>query len=197
MKYRFGIAEVIAGIMGAFLFIALHMVLTGFLPQGSIWCCDRMELVIVILIAALFGPYAALVSAIVGCFCCSFIGGVPIDFLRTCSLGFFAVFIGLYAQKFGVREGMFTPDNIIEFNILQMLMNLIVFVFLIPLFSFLLKGNLIYYSIEEGIEVMLYNIILIGVLDSILMQIINMVCRRRDKSSTDHRESFFMKLISK
>ena len=197
MKYRFGIAEVIAGILGAFLFSTLHMVLTGFLQEGSIWCCDRIELVIIILIAALFGPYAALISTLAGCFCCSFISGVPIDLVRAVCLGFFSVIIGLYAQKFGVREGMFTQENIIEFNVLQMLMNLIVFVFLMPLFSFFLEGSLIYYSIEEGIEIMLYNIIFVSVIDSVLMQIINMVCRRHDESSTDHRESFFSKLISK
>lgn len=120
--------------------------------------------------AAVFGP---VVGAIIGLF-----GHALGDALFYGSVWWSWVFpeavvgivVGLFAKKFAVREGGFTSvKNIVTFNVAQVLANAVAWIVVAPLLDVLVYSEPATKVIAQGFFAFLGNIIIIGILGTLLL----------------------------
>ncbi len=174
MKKVFGIKEVVATGIGTALFVVLTTVQIPLVIVPNTALQPRMA--ILAFIAAVFGP---IVGGIVG-----FLGHALGDAFFYGSVWWSWVFpeavigiaIGLFAKKFAVREGDFTTTkNIVLFNVVQIVANAIAWIIVAPVLDILVYSEPSNKVFAQGAFAFLGNIIIIGILGTILLTVYSKV----------------------
>jgi len=167
MDKKFGIREVVAIGIGTALFVVLTEVQIplGFVPNTSL----QPRMAVLAFLSAIFGP---VVGAIIG-----LLGHALGDALFYGSVWWSWVFpeavvgigIGIFAKKFAVRDGGFDSKNIVLFNVAQVVSNALAWILLAPVLDILVYAEPANKVFVQGAFAFLGNIIIIGVLGSILL----------------------------
>ncbi len=167
MDKKFGIREVVAIGIGTALFVVLTEVQIplGFVPNTSL----QPRMAVLAFLSAIFGP---VVGAIIG-----LLGHALGDALFYGSVWWSWVFpeavvgigIGIFAKKFAVRDGGFDKKNIVLFNVAQVVSNALAWILLAPVLDILVYAEPANKVFVQGAFAFLGNIIIIGVLGSILL----------------------------
>ena len=167
MKKKFGIREVVAIGIGTALFVVLTEVQIplGFVPNTSL----QPRMAVLAFLSAIFGP---IVGAVIG-----ILGHALGDALFYGSVWWSWVFpeavvgicIGAFAGKFAMKEGGFDRKNIVLFNIIQIIANAIAWILVAPVLDILVYAEPAGKVFIQGVFAFLGNIIIIGILGTILM----------------------------
>lgn len=167
MKIKFGIKEVVATGIGTALFVALTSVQIPLVIVPNTALQPRMA--VLAFFAAVFGP---IVGGIVG-----FLGHALGDAMFYGSVwwswvipeAIVGIGIGCFASKFAVKEGGFDGKKVILFNIVQVVANAVAWIIGAPVFDIVIYAEPANKVFAQGAFAFLGNIIIIGILGSLLM----------------------------
>lgn len=166
MNRKFGIREVVAAGIGTALFVVLTEIQ---IPIGIPNTALQPRMAVLGFLSAIFGP---VVGAIIGV-----LGHALGDAIFYGSVWWSWVFpeavvgiaIGLFTKKFAVREGGFDRGNIILFNVVQVIANAVAWIVVAPVLDILVYSEPANKVFLQGIFAWLGDIIIVGVLGSILL----------------------------
>ena len=167
MSKKFGIREVVAMGIGTALFVVLTTVQIplGFVPNTAL----QPRMAILAFMAGVFGP---IVGAVIG-----LLGHALGDALFYGSVWWSWVFpeavvgicIGLFAKRYQIKEGGFTSVGpIVWFNIVQVAANAVAWIIVAPVLDILVYKEPANKVFAQGFFAFLGNIIIIGILGTIL-----------------------------
>ncbi len=167
MDKKFGIREVVAMGIGTALFVVLTTVQIplGFVPNTAL----QPRMAILAFLAGVFGP---IVGAVIG-----LLGHALGDALFYGSVWWSWVFpeavvgvcIGLFVKKYAIKEGGFVSATpIISFNVVQIVANAIAWIVVAPVLDILVYAEPANKVFAQGFFAFLGNIIIIGILGTIL-----------------------------
>jgi energy-coupling factor transport system substrate-specific component len=168
MKFKIGIKEVVAMGIGTALFVVLTNAQIPLIVVPNTALQPRMA--ILAFLSAVFGP---IVGAVVG-----LLGHALGDALFYGSVwwswvipeGVVGLCIGLFVNKFAVKEGGFVNGkNIILFNVVQIVANAIAWILVAPVLDILMFAEPANKVFAQGAFAFLGNIIVIGILGTILL----------------------------
>lgn len=166
MNKKFGIKEVVAIGIGTALFVVLTEVQ---IPIGIPNTALQPRMAVLAFLSAIFGP---VVGAVIG-----LLGHTLGDALFYGSVWWSWVFpeavvgiaIGVFAGKFKVREGGFDNKAAVTFNIAQVVANALAWILVAPALDVLVYAEPASKVFIQGVFAWLGNIIIIGVLGTILL----------------------------
>ena len=168
MKFKIGIKEVVAMGIGTALFVVLTNAQIPLIVVPNTALQPRMA--ILAFLSAIFGP---IVGAVVG-----LLGHALGDALFYGSVwwswvipeGVVGLCIGLFVNKFAVKEGGFVNGkNIVLFNVVQIVANAIAWILVAPVLDILMFAEPANKVFAQGAFAFLGNIIVIGILGTILL----------------------------
>lgn len=167
MDKKFGVKQVVAIGIGTALFIVLTNVQipVGFIPNTAL----QTRAAVLAFFAAVFGP---VVGGIVG-----FLGHALGDALFYGSVWWswvfpeavFGVIVGLFAAKYKVREGGFGGKEIVMFNVVQVIGNVIAWGLVAPVLDIVIYAEPANKVFTQGVTAGILNIVIIGILGSLLL----------------------------
>ncbi|MDD2355730.1 MAG: ECF-type riboflavin transporter substrate-binding protein [Lachnospiraceae bacterium] len=183
MNKKFGIKEVVAIGIGTALFVVLTEIQ---IPIGIPNTALQPRMAVLAFLSAIFGP---LVGAIIGV-----LGHALGDALFYGSVWWSWVFpeaivgvgIGIFAKKFAVREGGFTGKKMVLFNVAQVISNALAWIVLAPVLDIVVYAEPANKVFIQGAFAFLGNIIIIGVLGTLLLAVYSKVA---GKSSSLTKEN--------
>lgn len=166
MKTKFGIKEVVATGIGVALFVVLTEIQVPLVIVPNTALQPRMA--VLAFISAVFGP---VVGAIVG-----FLGHALGDALFYGSVWWSWVVpeavvgavIGIFAKNFIIKEGGFSGKKIATFNIAQVAANAVAWIVVAPILDIVIYAEPANKVFAQGALAFLGNIIIIGILGSLL-----------------------------
>lgn len=166
MNKKFGIKEVVAIGIGTALFVVLTEVQ---IPIGIPNTSLQPRMAVLAFLSAVFGP---LVGAIIG-----LLGHALGDAVFYGSVWWSWVFpeavvgiaIGAFAKKFAIKEGGFDKKNIILFNAVQIVSNAVAWILVAPVLDIAVYAEPAAKVFLQGAFAFLGNIIIIGVLGTLLL----------------------------
>ena len=163
---KFGIKEVVAAGIGTALFVALTQVQIplGFIPNTAL----QPRAALLVFISAVFGP---IVGGIVG-----FLGHALGDAFFYGSVwwswvvpeAIVGILVGIFANKFAIKEGGFSGKNIVFFNVIQVIGNALAWILCAPILDIVIYAEPANKVFLQGVWAFIGNIIIAGVLGSIL-----------------------------
>ena len=166
MNKKFGIKEVVATGIGTALFVALTEVQIplGFIPNTAL----QPRAALLAFLAAIFGPVVGGLVGLLGHALgdALFYGSVWWSWVFPDAV--FGIAIGLFAKQFAVKEGGFTKKQIVKFNVVQVIGNLIAWVVVAPVLDILIYAEPVKKVFAQGAAAFVANIIAVGVLGTIL-----------------------------
>ncbi len=167
MSKKFGIREVVAMGIGTALFVVLTTVQ---IPIGIPNTYLQPRMAILAFMAAAFGPITGAVIGLLGHALgdAVFYGSVWWSWVFPEAV--VGIGIGLIAAKAAVKEGGFASGkNIVLFNIVQIVSNAIAWILLAPVLDIAVYAEPANKVFVQGVFAFLGNIIIIGVLGTILL----------------------------
>ena len=147
-KYKFGTPEVIAMVAGTLFLFGLGALMR---QMGFPYVLEA-EAVVVVLIAALFGIYAGGVVTVATTLVYIALLHVDTSFVHMAAYIVAAAGIGRYAADFGIREGGFKGRTIFDFVVIRLMVDIVIWIFFIPFFSFLTAKADLYDMIASGLK---------------------------------------------
>ncbi|MCR5546187.1 MAG: ECF-type riboflavin transporter substrate-binding protein [Lachnospiraceae bacterium] len=166
MKLKFGIKEVVAAGIGTAIFVALTEVQIplGFIPNTSL----QPRAALLAFIAAVFGPVVGGIVGLLGHALgdAFFYGSIWWSWVFPEAV--FGIVLGLFADKFAIKEGGFDKGNIIRFNVVQVIANAVAWIVVAPVLDVVIYAEPANKVFLQGIWAFVGNIIIVGVLGSLL-----------------------------
>ncbi len=163
---KLGIREVVAMGIGTALFTVLTTVQ---IPIGIPNTYLQPRMAVLAFLSAAFGPIVGAVIGLAGHALgdALFYGGVWWSWVFPEAV--VGICIGAFAGKFAVKEGGFDRKNIVLFNIIQIIANAIAWILVAPVLDILVYAEPAGKVFIQGVFAFLGNIIIIGILGTILM----------------------------
>ncbi len=165
---KIGIKEVVAMGIGTALFVVLTNVQIPVIIVPNTGMQPRMA--VLAFFAAVFGP---IVGGVVG-----FLGHALGDALFYGSVWWSWVFpeavvgvaIGLFANKYAVKEGGFAKvSNIVAFNIMQVVANAAAWIVVAPVLDIVIYKEPVNKVFAQGAVACILNVVIIGILGTLLL----------------------------
>jgi Predicted membrane protein len=161
MKSKFGVKEVVAVGIGAALFVALTQVQ---IPLGIPNTALQPRAALLAFLSAVFGPIVGAAVGVVG----HALGDMFFNGSAWWSWVFpeavFAIAVGAFANKYGVKEGAFGKKEIILFNVTQVIGNAAAWIVLAPVLDILIYKEPVQKVFVQGLGAWLGNILIIATL---------------------------------
>jgi energy-coupling factor transport system substrate-specific component len=165
-KFNFGIKEVVACGIGTALFVALTEVQipVGFIPNTGM----QPRAALLAFLAAVFGPVVGGVVGLLGHALgdALFYGSVWWSWVFPDAL--FGILMGLSVKQFAIKEGGFHKSAIIRFNLVQIVANVLSWIVLAPVLDIVIYAEPANKVFTQGAVACLTNVIIIGVLGTLL-----------------------------
>lgn len=167
MKQKFGIKQVVAIGIGTALFIVLTNAQVPFLIVPNTALQSRVA--VLTFFSAIYGP---IVGAAIG-----LIGHALGDALFYGSIWWswvfpeavFAIAVGLFSERYKVKAGGFGKKEIILFNVIQVIGNALAWILLAPILDIAIYAEPANKVFGQGALAFLGNIIVAGVLGTLLL----------------------------
>lgn len=165
-KKFFSIRDVVAIGIGTALFIVLSYVSipVGFIPNTNL----QTRAALLGFFSAVYGP---IVGGVVG-----FLGHALADAIQYGGVWWswvfpeavFGIIVGLFAMRFKIKEGGFKKKEIILFNVVQVIGNVVAWVIVAPILDIIIYAEPTNKVFTQGVAAMIANIVIIGVLSTLL-----------------------------
>ncbi len=154
-KYKFGTPEVIAMVAGTLLLFGVG----ALMRQMGFPFVLEVEAVVVVLITALFGIYAGGMVTVATTIIYIAILHVDTSFVHMAAYIVMAAGIGRYAADYRIREGGFKGRTILDFVVIRMMVDAVIWMFFIPFFSFLTEKKDLYEMIKSGLSSLFFMLL--------------------------------------
>ncbi len=168
MKFKIGIKEVVAMGIGTALFVVLTNAQIPLIVVPNTALQPRMA--IMAFLSAVFGPAVGLVVGFAGHALGDALFYGSVWWSWVIPDGIVGLAIGLFANKFAVKEGGFvTGKNIILFNVVQVVVNAVAWILCAPVLDILIFAEPANKVFAQGAFAFVGNIVVIGILGTILL----------------------------
>ena len=166
MNKKFGIKEVVAIGIGTALFVVLTEVQ---IPIGIPNTSLQPRMAVLAFLSAIFGPFVGAIIGLLGHALgdAVFYGSVWWSWVVPEAV--VGIAIGAFAKKFAVKEGGFDKKNIILFNLVQIVANAAAWILVAPVLDIAVYAEPASKVFLQGAFAFLGNIIIIGILGSLLL----------------------------
>ena len=166
MNKKFGIKEVVAIGIGTALFVVLTEVQ---IPIGIPNTSLQPRMAVLAFLSAIFGPFVGAIIGLLGHALgdAVFYGWVWWSWVFPEAV--VGIAIGAFAKKFAVKEGGFDKKNIILFNLVQIVANAAAWILVAPVLDIAVYAEPASKVFLQGAFAFLGNIIIIGILGSLLL----------------------------
>ena len=166
MNKKFGIKEVVAIGIGTALFVVLTEVQ---IPIGIPNTSLQPRMAVLAFLSAIFGPFVGAIIGLLGHALgdAVFYGSVLWSWVFPEAV--VGIAIGAFAKKFAVKEGGFDKKNIILFNLVQIVANAAAWILVAPVLDIAVYAEPASKVFLQGAFAFLGNIIIIGILGSLLL----------------------------
>ena len=184
-RYRYGTKEIIATVLGVailVLSIPLEGLITSsgvFPPQLFDWITFRV--LIVAVVAVFFGPIVGIIVGVGGNLLVFEIYETSVVYPEVIVLGLYGLSLGWYFGKRHLDISRVTSRTIFDFNVIQVTVSIMLVMFLAPLLQFLFGGVKVYDAVVTCARWTAGNCILVGVVCSILICVVSLITRSRQK----------------
>lgn len=166
-KYRFGIPEIISIVVGTIILLTIALISSKMQWEYG----EEIALTVVILSSVLFGSYSGCALSFVSSFLYMMIYGQDVGLEIFIMFLMVSLLFGHYAPYFGVRDGEFSVKNILEFVVLNVMVDIFLWLFFAPLIDLIFYGEELFSQIDIGLKRVLFLIILDVILVVILVVI--------------------------
>jgi hypothetical protein len=175
-KYKFGMPEVIAMIIGTVFLVAI-----GFwMRYAALPYVLETEAIVIVLVAALFGASAGGMIAVATTLVYIAFLHVDTSFVHILAYIILAVGMGHYAPDFGVRDGTFNFSKAVDFCVIHLLLEGFVWMFFIPFFEFLLLRKNLFENLEKNTYSLIFTLVTDLILVPIFFAVSRMIAKRSD-----------------
>ncbi len=182
MNKKFGIKEVVAiGIATALFVVLTEVQIPTGIPNTSL----QPRMAVLAFIAAVFGPVVGAATGLLGHALgdALFYGSVWWSWVFPEAV--VGIAIGCFAKKFAVREGGFDAKNIVLFNIVQVIANAVAWIVVAPVLDILVYAEPANKVFLQGAFAFVGNILIIGILGSILLAVYSKVAGKSSSLSEE------------
>ncbi len=166
MKTKFGIKEVVAIGIGTALFVVLTNVQVpfGIIPNTSL----QSRVAILTFFSAVYGPIVGGAIGLIGHALgdAVFYGGVWWSWVFPSAV--YGIIMGLFINKYGIKEGGFDKKAIILFNVVQVIANAVAWIVVAPILDILIYAEPAEKVFVQGVFAFIGNIVVAGVLGTLL-----------------------------
>ncbi len=165
--WKFGTKTIVATALGAALFLVLNMfvkVPTG-IPETQIQTCYG----ICAFFAALFGPICGALIAFIGHALGDAISYGSVWWSWVIASGIAGLVYGFAYAKLNVDEGIFTGKDIVFFNVVQAIGNVIAWIVVAPVLDIVMYGEPSNLVFTQGVVAAICNIVSAGVIGTLLL----------------------------
>lgn len=183
VKSKFGTKEVIIAIVLIIVYVLLeglqrYMVARGILTVESYdWVKARV--VIIAIAAALLGPAMGCVIGISGALLANMIFYGYASYVEILAYALAAYIIGRYAKQFKIWEGEFKGRVILDFNVVQILSNVICSIFVCPLLFFVGEDMNLLQAANLGAKSAFGSSVSIAIVGTFVLWIFSKRCSKR------------------
>lgn len=165
-KFKFGVKEVVAIGIGSALFVALTQVQIplGFIPNTSL----QVRAALLAFMSAVFGPIAGCAIGLIGHALgdAVFYGSIWWSWVFPDAV--FGLAVGLFADKYLIKQGDFGKNQIILFNVVQVIANAVAWIIIAPVLDIVIYAEPANKVFIQGVFAFLGNIIIIGILGTLV-----------------------------
>ena len=167
MNERFGIPEIVAAGIGTALFVVLTTVQ---IPIGIPNTYLQPRMAILAFVAAVFGPTVGAVTGLLGHVLGDAVFYGSVSWSWVVPEAVVGIGIGIFAFRFAVMEGRFVSvGKIVLFNLVQIVANAAAWILVAPILDIIIYEEQLSKVFVQGLFAFLGNIIIIGVLATILL----------------------------
>ena len=188
-KYRIGTTEIIASIAGVILFILLYWACGGVqgAARSGIFSYLFPGVWLLSAIAIIFGPVAGMFVAVCGIVMAQLLIDGTIGVSWVIANIVFALFISFFADKFRVRDVVFTWRDAIDFNIAQITANILSGCLLMPLLSMFIDKEPFQKTVFAGFKACVGNSVGIAIVTTGVLYAVSVIFDRlRPKEQTSN-----------
>jgi energy-coupling factor transport system substrate-specific component len=165
VKKKFGIKEVVAIGIGTALFVALTEIQ---IPIGIPNTSLQPRMAVFAFLAAVFGPIVGGVVGVLGHALGDLVFYGSIWWSWVIPEAIIGIAIGLLAKKFAIKEGGFGKKEIITFNVVQVLANVVAWIAVAPILDIVVYAEPANKVFIQGAYASLGNVLIIGILGTLL-----------------------------
>ncbi len=167
MNKKFGIREVVAAGIGTALFAALTTVQ---IPTGIPNTSLQIRMAVLAFFSAIFGPAVGTIIGLIGHALGDAIFYNSVWWSWVFPEAVIGIAIGLFANKFAVREGGFAKKgNIVLFNVVQVIANAVAWILVAPVLDIVIYSEPANKVFIQGAVAFATNAIMVGVLGTLLL----------------------------
>ena len=167
MNERFGIPEIVSAGIGTALFVVLTTVQ---IPIGIPNTYLQPRMAILAFVAAVFGPTVGAVTGLLGHVLGDAVFYGSVSWSWVVPEAVVGIGIGIFAFRFAVMEGRFVSvGKIVLFNLVQIVANAAAWILVAPILDIIIYEEPLSKVFVQGLFAFLGNIIIIGVLATILL----------------------------
>ncbi|MCR5223136.1 MAG: hypothetical protein K6D90_09770 [Lachnospiraceae bacterium] len=177
-KYKFGMPEVFAMIVGTVFLVAIGILMRN----ASLPYVLETEAIVIVVVATLFGPSAGGVIAVGATLVYIAFLHVDTSFVHILAYILLSAGIGHYANDFGVRDGTFNAVKALDFCVIHLLLEGFVWMFFIPFFEFLLFRKNLFDALEKSTYSLIFTTVTDVILVPLFFAISRMIIRRQKRS---------------
>ena len=162
LKYKLDTAGIVAFVIGVSISVIVGRLFFFGTNVNEVARLIFIE-VIVNICATLFGAISGALAGFLGVICSMAICGQDIMFSDAVALAAIGTFIGIFAWKYGVREGNVGRTNLLLWSLMNALSLLVSFVFIKPFADFLVYDKNLFSGLDMGFRVLLICVFPVGI----------------------------------
>lgn len=128
---------------------------------------------IIVVSSSMFGAISGALTAFIGVICSMVFCGFNVTFTDPIALTILGIFVGQFADKYGIRENRFTKDKILIWNLIHIMAVIVAFVFVKPYIDYICYDRDLFDGIITGVNVSILCILVSGACLSVLLFLIS------------------------
>lgn len=162
-KRQFGYKEIAAITIGILVIVLTSLFIYKINPEVGERASSAISAIVVVLVASLLGPLTGILTGSVGNYIAFYIIYGKTDTSVAIIMVAIGIIIGHYSRKFQIYSGHFGGVLFVDFIVIEIIANMIGFIFVGPLAQFLLYKNELYYLVDIGISYAITNSLCVAI----------------------------------
>lgn len=189
-KVKYKTPEIIASFLGVFIYVFVEWleksgISNGFI-SGDIYNWVQFRVVIVTLVAAMYGPIAGIVCGVGGSMLINALFEYSISYPEVIVVGIFGLAVGIFFDKFKVLDGKFGRQEFLDFCAVNVAFAIFSGIMVLPLVMYLIENKAMADTIVIGCKSVTGNSVLSCIICGIVMAVVSIIIKnRRDVKTAD------------
>ena len=175
LKYKLDNSGILAFVAGVLLIIVSNIFFSGILNGTA---KSVVYDGIVCIFATLYGPITGILTGFLGVVCGDAVCAKEIIFGDAIVFGLLGFLIGLFSDKYGIREGEFTGIKVAIWNTIYAMSVLATLFFVKPFLSLIMYNHDIFASLKNAGLVVIICIVPVGIIMTALFCVMSSISRK-------------------